>query len=280
MKKVNKILLGSVLPFLGLSVTVPVIATSCSVTPATMTKTQWNSYFDFQPGFSLNSTKDELIFDASAELQTGGIPSTLDQINNFLFDSITDENKNDISKWGIKEIIKSSIVGYDSNWDIKLEGTILPENKDLKIATYNFILSKKDGLEISRLKLIIKNYLIEGTWSTKELDIYAKLSNDGKNLTVDLSTLTGENDNWQSLNANSSISAVESAIFKTTDATNPKELKETIVALIDKNNESFDKYEVAKEQNGRNIIFNITLKKGNDKKGEMVLTITKNSDWN
>lgn len=184
MKKVNKILLGSVLPFLGLSVAVPVIATSCSVQSATIVESKWKLSTEQQsnPGFSLNDKNNELTFDFLKDntVAEGDPTPTLEIIKSVIFEN----NK-------ITSIITNAIVDFDKFQSIELEGKEPSQNINDKIATFNFVLSRKDGLEISHLKLIIKNYLIDGTWSNKALkEGVANLTNDGKNLNINLKDVT------------------------------------------------------------------------------------------
>lgn len=278
MKKVNKILLGSVLPFLGLSVTVPVIATSCSVTPATITKTQWNSYFDFQPGFSLNSTKDELIFDAS--IDSSAATPTLDAINQELFNK-TNEN---FDKWEAKAIITDAIVNFNG-WKIQLESKP-QEDPNSKITIYSFLLSKNGDAELSRLKLIVKNYLIEGTWSTKELDSNAKISNDGKDLSVDL---TDTNAKWLTLTNASTKQNVKDLVvkqsggqLKASTLLKSSELSDVIKNVIDKKDGVYDSYNVTIAEEGNKITFNIVLAKSSNASitVNMKLIVTNNkTNW-
>lgn len=261
MKKVNKILLGSVLPFLGLSVAVPVIATSCSVTPATIIPAQWDSNVELIEGFSLNSNKDELIFDARVDADATKGKIDLEGIKEIIFKKTTGDNPTLTTE--ISDNIKNTIVGFkDSGWTISLEKET--ENKNDKTTIFEFLLSRKDGLEISRLKIIAKNYLINGTWERNTDTILpgiSNLSDDGATLNIDLSNID-ENSTlkWETLTNKSSKSDVKS---KLVDSSNNSNLINKYKLLIDFEKDKYDQFTIddASTQTGTKITFNVTLSK-------------------
>lgn len=288
MKKVNKILLGSVLPFLGLSVAVPVIATSCSVTPATIIPTQWDSNVELIEGFSLNSNKDELIFDARVDADATKGKIDLEGIKEIIFKKTTDDNPTLTTE--ISDNIKNTIVGFKgSGWTISLEKET--ENKNDKTTIFEFLLSRKDGLEISRLKIIAKNYLINGTWERNTDTILpgiSHLSNDGKTLNIDLSNIKATDTlKWEGLDNSKQKSDVKAKLVNSNDNSN---LIDKYKNLIDFKKDAYDSFKISDGSSaaGQTIEFNITLSKTNARnllnsqtsENPILKIIVKNTQWN
>lgn len=288
MKKVNKILLGSVLPFLGLSVAVPVIATSCSVTPATIIPAQWDSNVELIEGFSLNSNKDELIFDARVDADATKGKIDLEGIKEIIFKKTTDDNSTLTTE--ISDNIKNTIVGFKgSGWTISLEKET--ENKNDKTTIFEFLLSRKDGLEISRLKIIAKNYLINGTWERNTDTILpgiSHLSNDGKTLNIDLSNIKATDTlKWEGLDNSKQKSDVKAKLVNSNDNNN---LIDKYKNLIDFKKDAYDSFKISDGSSvaGQTIEFNITLSKTNARnllnsqtsENPILKIIVKNTQWN
>lgn len=288
MKKVNKILLGSVLPFLGLSVAVPVIATSCSVTPATIIPAQWDSNVELIEGFSLNSNKDELIFDARVDADATKGKIDLEGIKEIIFKKTTDDNQTLTTE--ISDNIKNTIVGFKgSGWTISLEKET--ENKNDKTTIFEFLLSRKDGLEISRLKIIAKNYLINGTWERNTDTILpgiSHLSNDGKTLNIDLSNIKATDTlKWEGLDNSKQKSDVKAKLVNSNDNNN---LIDKYKNLIDFKKDAYDSFKISDGSSaaGQTIEFNITLSKTNARnllnsqtsENPILKIIVKNTQWN
>lgn len=290
MKKVNKILLGSVLPFLGLSVAVPVITTSCSVQSATIVESKWNDLTTQQEnsGLSLNKEKNELTFDVLMDKtsQEGDPIPTLEDVKSIIFEG----NK-------IAKVVTDGIFEFDKFQSIELEGKEPEENINDKIATFNFLLSRKDGLEISRLKLIIKNYLIDGTWSNKSKSDFINnvfLSNKGLTLNVDLTNIgsanTKETKKWFGLDSTSTASGIKIAI-KSDEHDTQSDLTETFKKLIDQEKikigenivDKYNSFKVTSVTNTNSITFTIKLsnntENSNVKEKDLIIIVKNTSGF-